>query len=89
MSGPFYLLDLPWRDRRAPVTSLLYGNDDPHIALHVADTSCITGCQDCEYADNEEIHEEWAEWMRDALNFAVANGFDKQTPKRKEVARRG
>jgi hypothetical protein len=77
LSGPFYVLGQPWIDRRSHPTGILYGNDDPHVARHFADTSCLTGCQNCEEWESSyegsdpEVHADDAAWLAEALNFAV------------------
>jgi hypothetical protein len=77
LSGPFYVLGQPWIDRRSLPTGILYGCDDPHVGRHFADTSCLTGCQNCEEwetsyeGSNPEVHAEDAIWLVEALNFAV------------------
>lgn len=64
----FYLLGDPWIDRRdrGKTTAILFGSPDPHIAVHLADTNCITGCLRCE--EDPQVHRRDAEWLVNVLN---------------------
>lgn len=82
MSGPFFVLNRPWIHSGSKPTGILYGDEDPHVAVHFADTSCLTGCERCEDwgeirhgAPDEWNHAEDAKWLTGALNYAINHGF--------------